>query len=229
MGLKDPVSALFPPSTGPSPGSVNTVKPEHAAVVDKTSVVATFETRVSLFLETLQDTQKHLEACVQQAKLLNVKQELDPLPQQQPSQIHSQTLDISLAPSGISSGHKIVPAPLDISLPQKRSHVSAGIESNSPPRRRVSLHARSYPLVKDWLQRVDEDSTRNNQIGDNGASFSDLSDIFNNNGVIFINQLVNWDYKMLIDKPFDMLIGPAKDLLGWVQEDVAAFEAGYSV
>ena len=104
-----------------------------------------------------------------------------------------------------------------------------GMESNSPPRHRVSLHVRSYPSVRDWFWRIDEYPTRNNQAEHNNVKFSDLTDVFNNNGVNFINQLVNWDYKMLVDKPFELLIGPAKDLLGWVQADVAAFEAGYDV
>ena len=149
------------------------------------------------------------------------------IPELMPSVHH----DVSTTSSfHVPHGYKLIPTGMgDPPLQHKCSHMAIGIESNSPPHHCLSLHACSYPDIKGWLSCLDEDTLCSNQAGPSKVNFSEFGDVFINNGINYINQLVNWDYKMLIDKPFEMLIGQVKDLLGWAQLDVAAFEASYDI
>ena len=96
------------------------------------------------------------------------------------------------------------------------------------PFQRPSI-SRWYPDIRSWLQMVDNDPNRNNQPEGQKMNYSQYSDTFIEVGVNYINQLLTWDHDILVCEPFNLLLGPAKDLLGWVAEDVALIDAGYSL
>ena len=107
----------------------------------------------------------------------------------------------------------------------KHSFGVTSMDSNSPPHCQLSIWP--YLCIKEWLQDANVNPLQNYRSEGKKIDFTQYTECFINNGINFINQLLIWDHMLLIVKPFNMLIGPVKDLLGWVHTDFLASNSGY--